>query len=210
MSTASRSGRDEQRDSIRSFVSIEIPEPIRERIGALGQSLKRAGGQASWVKPANIHLTLKFLGDVARARIDAAKAGLERAAAGVHPIEIEVGGAGCFPSPRNPRVLWVGLASLPAELIRLHKRIEDELAREGFLKEQSRFSPHLTIARLRSPANSAELAESLIARGFANEQFTASRIILMQSQLSAGGSIYTPLAAIDLPGDAPADDRLQS
>lgn len=203
MSTDSRSGREKQIDSIRTFVCIEIPEPIRERIGALEQSLKKAGRQASWVKPSNIHLTLKFLGDVRRSRLDDVKAGLERAVAGVPHIEIEVGGAGCFPSPRSPRVLWIGLASLPAELIRLHKQVEDELAREGFPREQKRFSPHLTIARLRSPQNGGELADRLIAEGFANERFTADRIILMQSQLSAGGSIYTPLAAINLPGDGP-------
>jgi 2'-5' RNA ligase len=201
MSSDSRSGREKPLDSIRSFVCIEIPESIRERIGVLEQSLKKAGGQASWVKPSNIHLTLKFLGDVRRSRIQDVKAGLERAVAGVSPIEIEVGGAGCFPSPRSPRVLWVGLAGLPAELIRLHKRIEDELAREGFPKEQKRFAPHLTIARLRSPQNGSELADRLIAEGFASQKFTANKVILMQSQLSPGGSVYTPLVTINLPAD---------
>lgn len=203
MSTDSRSADQKQPDSTRTFVCIEIPDSIRERIGALQQSLKKTGGQASWVKPANIHLTLKFLGDVRRARIDDLKAGLGRAAAGIGPVEIEVGGAGCFPSPRSPRVLWVGLASLPGELTRLHKRIEDELEREGFPRESKRFSPHLTIARLRSPQNGGELADRLIAEGFAVEQFAANEVILMQSQLSPGGSIYTPLAVINLPGGGP-------
>jgi 2'-5' RNA ligase len=187
-----------KKDSIRTFVCIEVPRPIKERIESLQRSLKKNEAQVSWVKPANIHLTIKFLGDVSASRIEAVRHGVERAAASVSEFEIEAGSAGCFPSPRSPRVLWVGLGSLPESLKRLHANIEDELAREGFPREQKRFSPHLTIGRVRSPHNATLVAEDLIATGFEPEAFRATEVIVMRSLMNPSGSVYTPQAIIKL------------
>src|SRR6185369_7067594 len=121
-----------RKDSIRAFISIEVPRVIQERIGKLQQALKKNDAQISWVKPSNIHLTIKFLGDVPASSIETVRFAVERAARSVAEFEIEIGGAGCFPSPRSPRVLWVGLSHLPNLLKQLHSNIENELAREGF------------------------------------------------------------------------------
>ncbi|PYT09516.1 MAG: RNA 2',3'-cyclic phosphodiesterase, partial [Acidobacteria bacterium] len=121
-----------------------------------------------------------------------------RAVTGISPFEIEVSGAGCFPSPRNPRVLWVGFSAVPEALKQLYANLEDELAREGFPREKRKFSPHLTIGRIRSPHNSALVAESLIATGFTSETFDATEIIVMRSDLKPTGSIYTRQAVIGL------------
>lgn len=185
-------------DAVRTFICIEVPETIKSRIERLQQELRSSDVQVSWTRPAKIHLTIKFLGDVEAARLPAASEAVERAAGSASEFEIEVSGAGCFPSPRNPRVLWVGLTSVPATLKQLHRSVEDELAREGFPREQKRFSPHLTIGRVRSPHGAVALAEKLIATGFEPERFRVSEIIVMRSDMKPTGSVYTPQATIKL------------
>jgi 2'-5' RNA ligase len=185
-------------DAVRTFICIDIPESVKQRIGALQQSLKKIDARASWVKPGNIHLTLKFLGDVERSRLDRVRDAVERATGSTSPFQVEVGGAGCFPSPRSPRVLWVGLTGMPEPLTRLHKSIEDALAREGFPREAKRYSPHLTIARPRAPQEASKLAEALISAGFEPESFEAREVIVMRSDLHPQGSIYTPQVVIRL------------
>ncbi|MEW6211594.1 MAG: RNA 2',3'-cyclic phosphodiesterase [Acidobacteriota bacterium] len=193
-------------ERVRTFICIEIPASIRRRIEELQRALRSADAQASWVRVANIHLTLKFLGDVERSRIERVIRAVEGAALEIDPFEIEVGGAGSFPSLKRPRVLWVGLTRVADELKRLHREIENRLAGSGFARDEKKFSPHLTIARLRSERNAARVAERLIETGFPSESFTAREVIVMRSELSAGGSIYTPLAAIKL-GNTGQSDR---
>ena len=190
---------EERRDEpIRTFICIEIPEGLKTRIAALQRELKQIDSQVSWVKPDNIHLTLKFLGPVAQSRIAEVQQGVERAASSCSPFEVEVASTGCFPSPRGPRVLWVGLSRLTTQLRQLHQAIEDELSPSGFARESKPFSPHLTIGRVRSPRGAAEVAERLVARGFDAHKFSASQIIVMRSDLHPSGSVYTPQAVIQL------------
>ena len=197
------SKRHEARDNqptgvIRTFICIEIPESIKSRINKLQESLRQIDAQVSWAKASNIHLTLKFLGGVEASRIERVSKALERAANGISPFEVEVSGSGCFPSPRSPRVLWVGFSKVPEFLQQLYSNIEDELARDSFEREKRKFSPHLTIGRIRTPNNAARVAEALIASGFESETFIASEVILMRSDLRPTGSIYTPQAVVRL------------
>ncbi len=191
-------GESKSGDKIRTFICIEIPDPIKARISDIQRRLRNTDAQVSWVRTENIHLTLKFLGDVPRSAIERVCRATEAAAETCGEFEITVSGAGCFPSPQNPRVLWIGLAALPESLRELHTRIEDLLARQGFPREQKRFSPHLTIGRVRSPRNAALVAEKLIAGGFAPASFTARECIVMRSELKSTGSVYTPQAVITL------------
>ena len=188
----------ESRDApIRTFICIEIPEGHKTQIAELQRELNQIDSQVSWVKPNNIHLTLKFLGPVAPSRIAKVQRGVERAASSCSPFEVRVASTGCFPSPRSPRVLWVGL-SLSTQLKQLHQAIEDELALAGFARESKPFSPHLTIGRVRAPRGAAEVAQRLVASGFDAETFSANEIIVMRSDLNPSGSVYTPQAVIRL------------
>lgn len=197
--TERRESREHRRDDVvRTFICIEIPDSIKQRIERLQEDLRPIKAQVSWTKPANIHLTLKFLGNVEAPRIDRVHKAVERAAAGIGPFDVEVEGAGCFPSARNPRVLWIGLSRIPEALKQLSARIEDELAREAFPAEKRKFSPHLTIGRVREPRNAGIVAEALIASGFASEAFEATEVIVMRSDLKPTGSIYTPQAVVKL------------
>lgn len=198
MSEEAETANRKDESAIRAFICIEVPETIKRRIALLQQDLRKSDAQISWVNPSNIHLTLKFLGDVPASRVEAIQLAARLTASSMQKFEIEVGSAGCFPTPRNPRVLWIGLTSLPESLKQLHASIEAELAREGFPREPKRFSPHLTIGRVRGPKGAARVAEDLIARGFEPERFQAREIILMRSDINSKGSIYTPLAHIPL------------
>ncbi|SRR6266404_4440959 len=187
-----------KKDSVRTFICIEIPDSISERIGNLQTQLKAIDAQVSWTKPSNIHLTLKFLGAVEATRIQNVARAVQRAVVGINTFEIEISGAGCFPSTRSPRVLWIGLPEVPDALKQLYSNLEAELEREGFAREKRKFSPHLTLGRLRGPKNAAQLAEALIESGFSAEAFKATQVIVMRSDLSPTGSTYTPQAVIKL------------
>jgi RNA 2',3'-cyclic 3'-phosphodiesterase len=184
--------------TIRTFICIEIPDSIKARIDQLQTTLRKLDAQVSWTKPSNIHLTLKFLGAVEASRIPKVCKAVERAAKGIEQFDIEVAGAGCFPSPRSPRVLWIGFSEVPQPLKQLYDNLEKELDREGFAREKRKFSPHLTIGRLRGPKNGQLLSEALIASGFEAETFNAQAIIVMRSDLKPTGSIYTPQCVIGL------------
>ena len=191
-------GKSQRTDSIRVFVCIEVPAPIQQRIGGLQAQLRATGVQISWTKASNIHLTIKFLGDVATSRIPAITEGINKAASVIGSFKIEVAGTGCFPSERNPRVLWVGIREVPDALKQLHSSIENELASRGFAREPKKFSPHLTIGRVRNPQGASGLAQELIATGFEAEEFNVSAVTLMQSKLNPAGSIYTPISHVHL------------
>lgn len=188
----------ENEPHLRVFICIDIPESIKTRLASLQSCLKSTGGEVSWVKPANIHLTLKFLGNVAQSRIAAVCDAVRQAAEVSGPFELEVGGAGGFPSSRAPRVLWVGLTDLPPDLVRLYNAVEDRMFKLGFEREGRKFSPHLTIGRLRSQQNARQLGERITASGFEPEQFSATEVIVMRSNLKPTGAVYTPLEIIPL------------
>jgi 2'-5' RNA ligase len=194
----------ENPDNFRTFICIELPDRIRLAIAALQSQLKPDRSQISWVKPSNIHLTLKFLGNVPVRRVTDVIHAVTRAATVVAPFEIIVGGTGCFPTAHNPRVLWVGLAVLPEPLTRLYDAIESELAAHGYARESRKFSPHLTIARIREPRGGRELTGELIARGFENQAFDAHEVIVMRSEPKPTGAVYTPLAAAPLRSEIPS------
>jgi 2'-5' RNA ligase len=193
----------ESDDLIRTFICLELPDSIKQKMELLENQLRGVDAQVSWVKPSNVHLTLKFLGGVPQHKIDRVSEALKRASRDTAPFEVEVTGAGCFPSPRSPRVLWVGLAGVPDLLANLYDNLEKELAALGFQREKRRFAPHLTIGRLRSPRNGAELAQKLIGIGFESETFVARQVIVMRSQLKPTGSIYTPITIIPFLKEAP-------
>ncbi len=139
--------------TIRTFICIELPQTVQALLAKFQDSLKRLGADVSWVKPSNIHFTLKFLGEVPEQKLPMICATVERAAHVVPAIEIQVKGTGCFPSTRNPRVLWVGIQPVPSQLQELYELIEVGLSEIGYARDDRPFSPHLTIGRVKSPRN---------------------------------------------------------
>lgn len=189
---------DKPRDTIRTFLCVELPESLKEHIGLLQNILKPIGAQVSWVKPGNIHLTLKFLGAVSAGKMEDVAAAAQRASLATMPFELRASGAGYFPSPRSPRVLWVGLENVPVQLATLAAAVESELEAAGFERENRPFAPHLTIGRFRSNHNARVVAEQLVQTGFGPESFPVSEVVVMRSNLKPTGAVYTPMYKFSL------------
>src|SRR5690349_12066884 len=134
---------------LRTFIAIEIPEEIKKEIAGQTAGLRRLVGKSvRWVTPENIHLTLKFLGEISSSNIDLLAQTLKIEAGGHAAFDITVGNVGAFPSPRRARVLWIGLDAPPA-LSRLQHNIEAVTARLGYPADDKPFSAHLTVGRVR-------------------------------------------------------------
>lgn len=182
---------------VRTFIAIEIPGEIQEQIAALQTRLKHFSTGISWVKSRNIHLTLKFLGDIPTNQVEAVTRAVARAGELVAPVSIRIQGTGFFPGSKHPKVIWVGCQSSEA-LTQLYSGIDQNLAELGFEKETRRFSPHLTIARVKFANKLDSLVDAVEATRFDGGEFQAKEVIVMKSQLHPAGSIYTPLAKIAL------------
>ncbi|MBN2356224.1 RNA 2',3'-cyclic phosphodiesterase [candidate division KSB1 bacterium] len=183
---------------IRTFVCIDIPAVIREKLAHLQDELKPLGRGVSYTRPAGIHLTLKFLGDVEAVRIDEIARGVQIAAGGINAFPIQLKDVGAFPNFRRPRVFWVGVHEPSGRLSQLQNNIEVELDALGWAREQRPFSPHLTVGRVKSFQNMEEIIEKFQAHSFPQQQFIAAEVTVMRSELKPSGAEYTPLKIIKL------------
>ena len=187
------------KDKIRSFIAVELPEHIRSTIFDVQKGLKPGIKGMKWVKPENIHLTLRFLGDIGRREIDGAKDAIGEAAREVSPFFLSAKGMGAFPGLSRPRVMWIGLGGEVEKLRELSRIINIKLDINGIEREQRKFKGHLTIGRVKGRINPAQLIESIKKmKDFESEAFSVDRIILFKSELKPEGPTYTELYAADL------------
>ena len=190
-------------EQVRSFIAIELPEETKKGLRGLQAQLK-AGSQApvKWVDPAHIHLTLKFLGDVAEDRMEEITAAMTQAVQGTSYFSLEVRELGVFPNPGRVQIVWVGVSGEVAKLARLQQRIESGLEGLGFPPEGRRFTPHLTLARVRdqaTPDERARLGQLIAETEFeAAHSFMVEAVNLMKSQLTREGPIYTRISSTEL------------
>lgn len=184
---------------IRTFIAIELPAEIQNKIGELQNSLKGIGGRISWTKPGNIHLTLKFLGDTDEEIVDEIAAELQQAIQNLTEFKVSVQGTGTFPNFKRPRVIWVGVESKAEQLQKLAAQIEDCMENFGFQKENRNFTAHLTLGRVKDVAGIQPVSEKLKSFGnFEAGLFTVKELYLIKSDLHPAGSIYTRLKKIAL------------
>lgn len=185
-------------ESVRLFVSVELPEEVKRELGKLGDRLRSNGLETlKWVAPENIHITLKFLGYVQPGIIKDIILEINKASSAFGPFDIGLKGLGVFPALSRPQVLWVGLSGEVGRLQILAGQLEEKLMGLGFAAEKRRFIPHLTLARVRPgmlPGELQALAEVVSRTGF---NFTypvkVNCVNLMQSRLAAEGAVYTRL-----------------
>jgi 2'-5' RNA ligase len=181
---------------LRTFVAIEVPEDISSSIThAIAPLRSLLADSVKWVKPDNIHITLKFLGDTPKERIVEIESALARATGGIGPMNVTVKGLGAFPDQRKPNVLWVGL-ECPPVITELKEHMEIELSRLGFEFDNKPFSPHLTVGRVRRGARvpRRRLAAGMeLLKGITFGTMEIREMALMKSDLRAGGPVYTKL-----------------
>jgi 2'-5' RNA ligase len=186
---------------MRLFVAIELPEHVRQNLADLLHEFRAISPQTKWVRPENMHLTLKFLGETASEQLNEVKATLHRIYSS-EPIELEFRGLGFFPNARRPRVLWAGIES-SLNLSGVATEIDQALHKLGFPLDDRTFTPHLTLARFSQPALSPALqAAALENASRAFGAFFVRQFQLIESKLKSAGAEYTTLQSFSFAPEA--------
>ncbi len=189
-------------EQIRSFIAIELPDKLKLRLGQLEAQLKSDKQPwVKWVNPNSIHLTLKFLGNIAPDKSSEVTRAMEEAAQEIPPFHLEIKVLGVFPNLKRVQVVWVGISGEVDKLSKLQQRIESNLARLGFAPESRPFTPHLTLARLRNQASSDErqrFGQLIADTKFEVGTIKVDAISLMRSQLTREGAIYSRISLVNL------------
>jgi RNA 2',3'-cyclic 3'-phosphodiesterase len=185
---------------MRLFVAVELDEQVRQNAGRLARDLGReidragGGGRISWVAPANLHLTLRFLGEVAPA-LAAQLAGRLAAPFDQPAFDVHVSGVGVFPPVGAPRVIWLGIVDGASALVALHREVEARLDGLGFERADRPFRAHLTVGRVKSPPGPRLAGALARAAGAEAGRSAVDRVTLFESVLSPRGPAYSVLAA---------------
>ena len=202
---------------MRTFIAIELPEPVRRRIVQqqrfLTQHLRAARAESviRWTATDNLHLTLRFLGETDESQRARVNEGLAAAAAQYAPLRLAVNEVGCFPNFRRPNIVWLGFQGDVRGLGQLQGQIEAAVRAAGFIAEERAFTPHLTIGRAQRSASTMDLqrAGETLRQAVAAQpaqapspalDFVVDRVVVMQSELRPSGPIYTPLEIYALGG----------
>ena len=189
---------------MRTFIAIELPKNIISSIRKVQENLKNFGFKTfgkkiRWVRPENIHLTLKFSGDIKINDFEKIKIAISDAVDGYNPISLMGKGMGIFPSIKRPRILWVGIGGQTNQLFSLKKNLEEKLESAGFPKENKPFKGHLTLGRINGKINPQNIADAINEfQGFETKAFTCDKIFLFQSELKTTGPIYKKLIKITI------------
>jgi 2'-5' RNA ligase len=181
---------------VRTFIALDPGKAIRDRLVGLQKDLARSGTEVKWVEPDNLHVTLLFLGEVDMVDLPRVCAAISEAAGRYCAFPLSVEGAGCFPNPRRPRVLWVGVGQGRQEVCALHDDLEGPLLDLGcYRREERQYTPHITLGRVHSTGPGDSLP-ALLARqaGWRGGETTIDEALVMGSELKPQGPVYTVLA----------------
>jgi 2'-5' RNA ligase len=177
---------------IRCFIAIEMGPAVRQALAQVSELLSEQveSRAVRWVKPANIHLTLRFLGDTDPAAIIEIGESLDDIVSEFASFELGLAELGCFPNPRKPRVIWIGVGGDVGQLVALQQSVAERLARLGWEREGRRYQPHLTLGRVK---DTRQVVESGLPWGkdLSVESFEVAKIRLIQSDLRPAGAVYT-------------------
>jgi RNA 2',3'-cyclic 3'-phosphodiesterase len=177
--------------TIRAFVAVLLPEAVRDRIHATAAGLRARAPTVAWVRADNLHLTLRFLGEVEPTALAVIDGALAQAAGTVAPFPVTLGGLGGFPGPRTPRVVWVGVTEGAGGLVALHAGVEAALGAVGVAPEGRSYHPHVTLGRARGGRSGPGVSGDEGWGGLGT--FRVEAIHLMRSELGPAGARHTTL-----------------
>ena len=186
---------------MRAFIAIELPHELKNILAGLQNKLKTASADVKWVETQNIHLTLKFLGEVEDSLIPDINKVLEDTAGTNKHFPIRLSSLGAFPNIRSPRVIWAGIDKGDPEIKAIATRIEEKIAELGIAKEDKPFSSHITIGRVKTPVNRDKLEKIIsdLKEGFREgSEFRISKITLFKSTLTPKGALYEAIKEVNL------------
>jgi 2'-5' RNA ligase len=194
---------------LRTFIAVDLPEDVKAGIAKSVSPLRPLCRSIRWVRTEGMHLTLKFLGEIPKEQLQSVTAALEAALSGQPSFRFRLSGMGGFPNLRRPRVLWIGVPEGHEPLRKLAGVVEKALVPCGFPPEKRRFSPHLTIGRVKSPGGIQAVLDRLPDIDYTSDPITAGAVKVMRSQLKPTGAEYSALKIIPLndpaAGDGPGD-----
>ena len=196
---------------VRAFIAIELSPDVLAQIGRLLDRVRQdlPPGLVRWVRPEGIHLTLKFLGDVDRGALPEIEQALRAACAPHAPFHLRIAGMGCFPTPRRPRVVWIGVEDESHTLAALQRDVERAISPLGFPADRRGFHPHLTLGRVkdtrsRGGPTARQQAELAALGAYADRakvrvgEMSVESVHMMRSELLPGGAVYSALASVPL------------
>ena len=187
------------KNRIRTFIAVSLSASILSGIEKMVRTLQTEFGEVRWVEPNNLHVTLKFLGDISLNDLPQLIRTVTQCTNKTDSFDLTFQGFGVFPNRESPKTIWIGCREGSEELIQLAKSIDEELFSLGFPKETRRFSPHLTIGRVKKPIQGLSLMPVLDEQQ--NRLFgscSVSEVQIFSSELTRRGPVYDELAAIAL------------
>jgi 2'-5' RNA ligase len=185
-------------DSVRLFVAIELEDEVRSALAALGAAIGRSCEGVRWIPTEQVHLTVRFLGEVPDGEVNGVAGAVARAATRAEPFTFELADCGCFP-PRGPvRIVWAGVREPSGALSGLVEAVNSELEKEGFERERRPFSPHITIGRVREDRSGGRVRAAAGGETFGPVEQPVQIVTLMQSVLSPKGPTYTRISRTSL------------
>jgi 2'-5' RNA ligase len=189
---------------LRTFIAVELSPAVKAKARELVNRLAVVDSKISWVHQDQMHLTLKFLGDVPETETPEVCRAVAKAAARIEPFEIVFRGAGAFPTAEHPRSLWIGVEDGADELLALQQAVEESLYQElGFPKERRRFQPHLTVGRVKhvEPEDAARLTELIQSNAdFDGDLSVVEEVVTFASFLGRQGARHEALDHAPLAG----------
>ena len=177
---------------MRTFIAVELDVPTKEAVSRLVRQLAATITGVRWVKPENIHITIRFLGETPPDTCAKVERILQDVARETAPFSVTLSGLGAFPGFRRPRVLWIGVENGREELKRLYSGIEKKLKGIGIPTGGRSYTPHITIGRLRHPKGSEKLA-GLARKSRLDSNFAVDKIVFIESKLGPGGAVHKAL-----------------
>ncbi len=188
-------------DTLRAFIAIEMPGLVGEAVRKSQEALRHNGIHLRWVRPGNVHLTLRFLGDISASNIPMIREAMEKSVCRKEPFSLSISGMGVFPGLKRPRVIWLGLQGELDLLDELYRNLSMCLEEKGIPLEKRSFKGHLTIGRVKNRLDSKKLEAALSRPApFKTEDFVVDSICLFKSELMSGGAVYTPLIQMQMGG----------
>jgi 2'-5' RNA ligase len=185
---------------IRTFIAVDVGQDIRDRAVLLQETLARSSNDVKWVEPENLHITLLFLGEVDDREVPAVCRAVSTQLEDRSSFSLLVEGVGCFPNARRPRILWIGVGEGTEELCAIHDALERPLLELGcYRREERKYTPHLTLGRVKSERPADKLSEALAKQAsWRGGQTMVKEIHVMSSTLSPHGPVYAVLSRAKL------------
>jgi len=188
-------------DLIRCFIAVEISRPVLVEIEEYINQLRPLASNIRWTKTSGMHVTLKFLGEIPESQVESVKDRLAPIRLPHQAFNLTAQGSGFFPSRNNPRIIWIGLdQDEERSLFRIHQWVDDVMEPLNFQREKRRFSPHITVGRVKNPGNFTKLISYLEANPFPATTFSVDSVNLMRSRLKPEGAEYSVLESYPLRG----------